>query len=206
MDFNVKIFIPFSHTETQLVRCYPNARRFDSSNFSPINIWACGIQLAALNYQTPGMTILQLQFKNIENLKFIAPLDTPQILNSALFEQNGNVGYVLKPGVLWNKQHAEYAKFNPFEKKKDGEYTSLRLKIISGQYLIENNSQLSNNNNNSHNKFGSEVLQTISTFVEIEVMGIPCDCTKEKTKTCNKNALNPIWNEEFVFDVSEESS
>ncbi len=43
-----------SHTETLLIRCYPNARRFDSSNFSPVHIWACGIQLAALNYQTLG--------------------------------------------------------------------------------------------------------------------------------------------------------
>ncbi len=46
------------------------------------------------------------------------------------------------------------------------------------------------------------MLQTSSTFVEIEVIGLPCDCAKEKTKTCNKNALNPIWNEEFGFDVS----
>ncbi len=46
-----------SHTETQLIRCYLNARRFDSSNFSHINVWACGIQLVALNYQTIGRII-----------------------------------------------------------------------------------------------------------------------------------------------------
>ncbi len=194
----VKFSYHSSHTETQLVRCYPNARRFDSSNFSPINIWACGIQLAALNYQTPGSDHL---FFLYTSLNYLFSTDLPQILNSALFEQNGNVGYVLKPSVLWNKQHAEYGRFNPFEKKKDGEYTSFRMKIISGQYLIENSLQLNNNSNNSHHRFGAEVLQTTSTFVEIEVLGIPCDCAKEKTKTFNKNALNPIWNEEFVFDV-----
>jgi phosphatidylinositol phospholipase C, epsilon len=154
--------------------------------------------LAALNYQTPGSDHL---FFLYTSLNYLFSTDLPQILNSALFEQNGNVGYVLKPSVLWNKQHAEYGRFNPFEKKKDGEYTSFRMKIISGQYLIENSLQLNNNSNNSHHRFGAEVLQTTSTFVEIEVLGIPCDCAKEKTKTFNKNALNPIWNEEFVFDV-----
>ena len=111
------------HTETQLIRCYPNARRFDSSNFSPIHFWSCGIQLVALNYQT---------------------VDCFQILNQAMFEQNGNTGYVLKPPVLWDRMHPEYGKFNPFEKKKDNEYILFHLKIISGQFLTEA-SNISNN-------------------------------------------------------------
>ncbi len=249
------------HTETQLIRCYPNARRFDSSNFSPISFWSCGMQLIALNYQT---------------------VDAFQIVNLSLFEQNMNAGYVLKPPVLWNKQHPEYGRFNPFEKKKDGEYVSVYVKLISGQYLTEsmlnassvitsstynNNTQASsssavanavnssvslagasisgisgvnnatgmgasavaamingstgsgsvNKESNStsgltgstqpshrhhhHRSSGVELLQTSSTFVEIEILGIPCDCSKEKTKTFNRNALNPIWNEEFVFHV-----
>ena len=168
--------------------------------------WSCGIQLVALNYQT---------------------IDPFQILNLAFFEQNSNAGYVLKPSVLWNKQHPEYGRFNPFEKKKDGEYLAFYLKLISGQYLTENttingsnsNSGYSSNygagmnnnsNNNSassqynhhHRSSGVELLQSASTFIEIEILGIPCDCAKEKTKTFNKNALNPIWNEEFVFNVS----
>ncbi len=162
------------------------------------------MQLIALNYQTT---------------------DAFQILNLALFEQNANSGYVLKPSVLWNKQHPEYGRFNPFEKKRDGEYLAFYLKLISGQYLTDNingsslnsnssnanigtgftnanNNHLNNSSNSNHNRnSGVELLQTISTFVEIEILGIPCDCTKEKTKTFNKNALNPIWNEEFVFNI-----
>lgn len=271
------------HTETQMIRCYPNARRFDSSNFSPITYWSCGMQLIALNYQT---------------------IDAFQIINQALFEQNMNAGYVLKPQVLWNRQHPEYGRFNPFEKKKDGEYVAFYIKLVSGQYLTEsmintstgvsggsgsaaaaNNNQasssasavaaalaaaaaaaanssismapgmslsaysnggsiaidgsisLANTVHNSishptpqlaaqssinqsansqttapqpqpinhyyhhHRSSGVELLQTSSTFVEIEILGIPCDCNKEKTKTFNRNALNPIWNEEFVFPV-----
>jgi hypothetical protein len=197
--------------------------------------------MVALNYQT---------------------LDSYQQLNLALFEQNLNAGYVLKPNVLWNKLHPEYGRFNPFEKKKDAEYLAFNLKLISGQYLTENtwNSSMSNsalylssnnqtspglnsnslnseiNMNNNYNSINSsydlnmasnnmsseynlnnynqnhnyhhhqrsigvELLQTTSTFIEIEILGIPCDCTKEKTKTFNKNALNPIWNEEFSFNV-----
>lgn len=64
-------------------------------------------------------------------------VDAFQILNQALFEQNDNTGYVLKPQVLWDKQHADYGRFNPFEKKKDSEYISFHLKIISGQYLTD---------------------------------------------------------------------
>ena len=57
--------------------------------------------MVALNYQT---------------------IDSFQILNLAMFEQNCNTGYVLKPSVLWDKQHPEYGRVNPFEKKKENEY------------------------------------------------------------------------------------
>jgi phosphatidylinositol phospholipase C, epsilon len=213
-------FKNFSHTETQLIRCYPNARRFDSSNFSPIQFWSCGIQLVALNYQT---------------------IDSFQILNSAFFEQNRCCGYVLKPPVLWDKTNPDYGRMNPFEKKKDGEYISFYLRIVSGQYLTENNTSNVNANANGntygnygpysmnynnlsylnisssassnrdqcqqqinhfqHRTNGVEALQNTSTYVEVEIVGIPCDCTKEKTKIFSKNALNPVWNEEFLFHV-----
>lgn len=195
------------HTETQLIRCYPNARRFDSSNFSPVHFWSCGLQLVALNYQT---------------------IDSFQILNQALFEQTANVGYVLKPPILWDNSHPEYGRFNPFDKKKENEYIQLNLKLISGQFLtdVASVSNIGNNvsasagentfvsSNSAHQSDSHqhayrhqhrasvvEVLHSASTFVEIEIIGIACDCTKEKTKTFNKNALNPIWNEEFVFHV-----
>jgi phosphatidylinositol phospholipase C epsilon len=120
-----------------------------------------------------------------------------------MFEQNNNIGYVLKPHVFWNRLHPEYGKFNPYEKKKDGDYVSLYLKLISGQYLIENSQlQPASGLNNTYYRTLNDVLRTTSTFIEVEIVGIPCDCAKEKTKTFNKNALNPIWNEEFTFHVS----
>jgi len=36
------------------MRTYPAGMRIDSSNFNAIPMWACGIQMTALNYQTEG--------------------------------------------------------------------------------------------------------------------------------------------------------
>ena len=41
-------------TERQFVRTYPGGTRIDSSNYDPIPLWNHGIQMVALNVQTPG--------------------------------------------------------------------------------------------------------------------------------------------------------
>ena len=38
----------------QFSRVYPRGSRIDSSNYDPITMWNHGVQLCALNYQTPG--------------------------------------------------------------------------------------------------------------------------------------------------------
>ena len=38
----------------QFSRVYPKGTRVDSSNYDPTPMWNCGVQMAALNYQTPG--------------------------------------------------------------------------------------------------------------------------------------------------------
>jgi Phosphatidylinositol-specific phospholipase C, X domain/Phosphatidylinositol-specific phospholipase C, Y domain len=66
-------------TCSRLVRVYPGAIRIDSSNFNPAPYWAAGAQMAALNFQTPGVAMH---------------------INRALFRQNGICGFVLKPKRL----------------------------------------------------------------------------------------------------------
>jgi phosphatidylinositol phospholipase C epsilon len=74
-------------------------------------------------------------------------------------------------------------RFNPWDKEFDGLHSAhLTLSIVSGQYVSPSN------------------LLT-STYVEIELVGIPIDCAKHKTKVIQGNALNPIWNEKFCFQV-----
>lgn len=38
-----------------------------------------------------------------------------------------------------------------------------------------------------------------STYLEIEIIGIPADCCKEKTKVIARNSVNPIWNHSITF-------
>ena len=66
-------------TERQLVRTYPKGTRFDSSNYDPLVMWRCGIQMVALNFQCP---------------------DIYMHLNQGFFRLNGGCGYVLKPAVM----------------------------------------------------------------------------------------------------------
>lgn len=104
-------------------------------------------------------------------------------VNAAMFEQNGRCGYVLKPAVMWDRNHVMYRRFNPLEKEFDGLHTvHLHLTVISGQFLSPANYQ-------------------ISPLVEIEITGIPIDCSKQKTRVISRNALNPIWNETIDFII-----
>ena len=41
-------------TERHLVRTYPSGLRTDSSNYNPLPMWNYGVQMVALNVQTPG--------------------------------------------------------------------------------------------------------------------------------------------------------
>ncbi|KAL5261405.1 hypothetical protein ACHWQZ_G007194 [Mnemiopsis leidyi] len=74
-------------TSTCMARVYPKMWRTNSSNFDPLLAWNYGIQLVALNYQTP---------------------DKPMQLNWGKFHNsNGGCGYVKKPYEMVN------SKFDP---------------------------------------------------------------------------------------------
>lgn len=153
-----------AHTETQLVRVYPAGMRIDSSNFNPVQFWAYGVQMAALNYQTDDATATHV--------------------NAAMFEQNNRRGYVLKPRVMRDPSHVMYRRFNPTDKCFDG-VRAIRLcvKIVSGQYVSPAGDS------------------RCSVYVETELIGIPADNAKKKTKTVFNNSINPVWNENFTYLV-----
>lgn len=67
------------HNMYKLTRVYPIGRRYISSNFNPIPMWAAGCQLVAMNWQT---------------------LDDNMLVNHAMFRLNGKSGYVLKPATM----------------------------------------------------------------------------------------------------------
>jgi phosphatidylinositol phospholipase C epsilon len=110
--------------------------------------------------------------------------DLPMHINRAMFEQTNNYGYVCKPSIMWDRSHLMYRRFNPLEKEFDGLHTTqIVINVVSGQYLNQNN-----------------LLS--SPYIEIEIIGIPGDCCKRKTKAISRNSFNPIWNETFYFRVN----
>lgn len=68
------------------LRTYPSGKRVDSSNYDPIKAFTYGVQMIALNMQTP---------------------DLPLLLYISRFRQNGGrfSGYVLKPDYLLRESH-----------------------------------------------------------------------------------------------------
>ncbi|KAJ8703779.1 hypothetical protein PYW07_013073 [Mythimna separata] len=111
--------------------------------------------------------------------------DAAMAVNAAMYESNGSAGYVRKPSVMWDPGHIAYRRFNPMDKEFDGIHAAhLTLAVISGQYVAEN------------------VYSFYNAFVEVEILGVPADCKKIRTKVARKNALNPIWNETFNFKIN----
>lgn len=94
------------HNRRFLMRVYPSGFRINSSNFDPLNFWAHGVQMVALNWQTRDLSMH---------------------LNEALFAPGGNSGYLLKPTSLRQKQH--------HIGHKEPRHVSLSIKLVSGQHL-----------------------------------------------------------------------
>ncbi|AWP02628.1 putative 1-phosphatidylinositol 4-5-bisphosphate phosphodiesterase eta-2-like [Scophthalmus maximus] len=107
-------------------------------------------------------------------------------LNRAKFSSNGNCGYILRPKCM-NK-----AAFNPtLEDPLPGQRkTQLVLKIISGQQLPKPKDSM----------FGDRG-EIIDPFVEVEIIGLPNDCSKQQTRVVDDNGFNPMWEETLVFSI-----
>uniref|UniRef100_A0A4W5M2Q8 Phosphoinositide phospholipase C n=1 Tax=Hucho hucho TaxID=62062 RepID=A0A4W5M2Q8_9TELE len=95
-----------------LSRVYPSAMHIDSSNMNPQDLWKCGCQIVAMNYQTPGLMM---------------------DLNIAWFRQNGNCGYVLRPAIM--RQEVSYFSANTRDSVPGVSPQLLHVKVISGQNL-----------------------------------------------------------------------
>ncbi|CAJ0580631.1 unnamed protein product, partial [Mesorhabditis spiculigera] len=89
------------------MRVTPNSNRVDSSNLNPQEFWNCGVQMVALNYQTPGL-MMDLQ--------------------EGKFSENGGCGYVLKPACMLDEL------FVPGDKLPTQPQV-VHLRIVSGQQL-----------------------------------------------------------------------
>ncbi|XP_061096173.1 1-phosphatidylinositol 4,5-bisphosphate phosphodiesterase delta-1a isoform X1 [Conger conger] len=106
-------------------------------------------------------------------------------LNQGLFLPNGRTGYILKPKFLRDKA----SKFNPTA-LAEGEWLqrkTLNLMIISAQQLPKLNKD--------------KCKSIVDPLVRLEVYGVPADVATKETHSIENNGFNPMWNEEFEFDV-----
>ncbi|XP_072480828.1 1-phosphatidylinositol 4,5-bisphosphate phosphodiesterase beta-2 isoform X3 [Notamacropus eugenii] len=159
-DLLTKSAVQFvDYNKRQMSRIYPKGTRMDSSNYAPQMFWNAGCQMVALNFQT---------------------MDLPMQQNMALFEFNGQSGYLLKHEFMRRPDK----QFDPFSVDRIDVVvaTTLSITVISGQFLSE---------------------RSVRTYVEVEVFGLPGDPKRRyRTKlTPNANSINPVWKEDpFVFE------
>ncbi|XP_006831966.1 PREDICTED: 1-phosphatidylinositol 4,5-bisphosphate phosphodiesterase beta-2 [Chrysochloris asiatica] len=147
------------YNKRQMSRIYPKGTRVDSSNYMPQMFWNAGCQMVALNFQT---------------------MDLPMQQNMALFEFNGQTGYLLKHEFMRRPDK----QFNPFSVDRIDVVvaTTLSITVISGQFLSD---------------------RSVRTYVEVELFGLPGDPKRRyRTKLSpSPNSINPVWKEEpFVFE------
>ncbi|NWR60706.1 PLCB2 phosphodiesterase, partial [Bucorvus abyssinicus] len=157
-DLLTKFPVQFvEYNKRQMSRIYPKGTRMDSSNYMPQMFWNIGCQMVALNFQT---------------------MDVPMQQNMALFEFNGQCGYLLKHEFMRRPDK----QFDPFSVDRIDVVEASTLSILSGQFLSD---------------------RSVKTYVEVELFGLPRD-TKRKYRTkltSTANSINPVWKEEaFVFE------
>uniref|UniRef100_A0A672TNF4 Phosphoinositide phospholipase C n=1 Tax=Strigops habroptila TaxID=2489341 RepID=A0A672TNF4_STRHB len=159
-DLLTKFPVQFvEYNKRQMSRVYPKGTRMDSSNYMPQMFWNVGCQMVALNFQT---------------------MDVPMQQNMALFEFNGQCGYLLKHEFMRRPDKL----FDPFSVDRIDVVvaSTLSVTILSGQFLSD---------------------RSVKTYVEVELFGLPRD-TKRKYRTkltSTANSINPVWKEEaFVFE------
>lgn len=110
-------------------------------------------------------------------------IDTPMVLNRALFNDNGNSGYVLKPDILLDPD----LRFDPANKNTMRNKKILEIKVISALQL----------------PYNQEIVKDISDpYVKINIFGVPDDVIETETKAVQDNGFNPLWNENFKFVIN----
>ena len=172
-------------------RIYPKGSRINSSNYHPQVMWNVGCQLVALNVQT---------------------YDAPLRYNEGKFEQNGRCGYILKPPFLRGnvpKQPSVHgARVSAY---RGCRCYILRIKVIGGMMIPRP----------SFTSSGG----IVSPFVRLRLDGVPEDESRSdvassvqlgtnrsrashsftnvvhKTSPVTANGINPVWLEEFSFNI-----
>lgn len=183
-------------TKRNLTRVRPSSVRLDSSNPNPQGYWKGGLQLVALNQQTPG-----------------AMLD----LHRGRFSQNGGCGYVLRPAVM--RDEVSYFSAHTQGCVPGVPPQTLRIKVLTlfvvlcsfslplGFFFVVVVLNFSSTVQviSAHNlpkPLGSGAKgEVIDPYVVLELHGVPADCAEQRTRTAAQNQDDPLFDETFEFQV-----
>eukprot|EP01133_Synstelium_polycarpum_P014595 gene14595-17256_t len=154
-----------SSDTTRVAEVYPKGTRFNSSNYDPAPGWLLGCQIVALNHQTSS---------------------TPMWINQGMFQDNGGVGYVLKPECLLPGTGNG---FDPsgYDRHPSSKYSKLKVSVISARQLPKYTKTTKG--------------EVIDPFVTLSIHGAKSDVSEVKTKVIDNNGFNPYWGEEFEFSL-----
>lgn len=189
-SFNEKTFDSMQKDKTQelsldkhnrrfLMRVYPHALRYKSSNFNPIKFWKLGVQMVASNWQTN---------------------DLGQQINLAMFrlysQKHGvlHSGYTLKPPRLLPTV-SKAISIPQLYKELKTDPINLELKILSAQ-LLPKPTEIKNSKEASFAPYATVELindEELASPLIVE-NGTKSSATAASTEICKENGFNPVWN------------
>uniref|UniRef100_A0A4W5RTU0 Phosphoinositide phospholipase C n=1 Tax=Hucho hucho TaxID=62062 RepID=A0A4W5RTU0_9TELE len=105
-------------------------------------------------------------------------------VNQGRFLTNGKTGYILKPAYMRDRG----SEFDPITLTPGPwlQHKTLHLMIISAQQLP---------------KVNQKKTSIVDALVRVEIHGVPDDTADKETPCIWNNGFNPMWNENFKFDV-----
>ncbi|XP_053198662.1 1-phosphatidylinositol 4,5-bisphosphate phosphodiesterase delta-1a [Scomber japonicus] len=145
-------------------------------------IYPAGSRTDSSNYNPVPMWNVGCQ---IVALNFQTPSKEMQ-LNQGRFLPNGLCGYILKPEF----QRSLSSQFDP-NKLTKGPWLMKKIfhvMVISAQQLPKLNKD--------------KPKSIVDPLVRVEIHGVPADSASEETHYIDNNGFNPMWNENFQFDIN----
>ena len=178
------------HNMKCLMRVYPKAMRWDSTNFDPVQCWKRGVQMVALNYQTH---------------------DAAKQINDAMFAGGSDrYGYVLKPRDLRPREgiseHITEALRPKLLNRID-----LTVKVISAQFLPRPRGGNGNSVPSPYvevqvyipdEKNCGSVSSGSTDDVPVRDKAGPCMSVRRRTKPVPHNGYDPLFNTSFDFSIT----
>ncbi|TKX23255.1 phosphatidylinositol-specific phospholipase C-like protein 1 [Elsinoe australis] len=184
------------HNMRYLMRVYPAARRIDSSNFNPLQVWRRGVQMAALNWQT---------------------YDVHQQVNEAMFAAGSDkTGYVLKPEELRQAKHLPISDMMPENQhtkdKRGMKFCKFSVEIISAQRLPRPRNRDPNLGMNPYIEFEMFSAEDRGRGVARSEGGTDASASRDgssgigtpvrkRTKIVEGNGFDPAWKENISMTV-----